>query len=175
MEYYSFSVDESSDGEHHYTFLSKDCVYTVVFNPSQYIKYIETFPALLDFGIGLSFFQFRHDETSKKRKDPKVGNTICKILIQYLESQEVDSILLYHCDHTDGKQKGRSKLFSGWHEAFDKDNAIVKHEVCVVEEGKAGEIKEYFIGYLALSNNPRLKDASLEFDKFSATLIDENK
>lgn len=161
MDFYTYSRDEEAADQISYFFLTESHVYTVVFDPYQYAGYTEVYPHLLMNGVGLSFFRFDNNTLSQSRNDVKIASTICRILQDYFAQQSEDAVLLYHCDHQDNRQKGRSLVFRKWYNTYNAEKIAVKREVQVDYEGR-----QYFIGYITKMSNPLLDELSNEFDTF---------
>jgi hypothetical protein len=172
QDFYSFTVESLLDDDCIlYAFkTSSGTLYNVYFRPNEYDKYVDNFPNLLTNYYGFGFFRLSR-VVDTPEKDPKVFITISKIITDFLSTQPLDVILLYHCDHVDGKQGGRERIFSRWYEASTHKQHIIKHSVHLLLNAPNETATSYYMGYLTATTNPLLKEIQSEFDLFVEYLI----
>jgi len=174
MDSYSYYVED--DGEEIvYNFTTTEATYSVYFRPNEYTKYLESYPHLLRAAYGFGFFQFPHTSGSKIRPDAKIQYTIDTIILDFFSTQDNNTVLLYHCDYSDGRQDSRSCKFKKWYSSSSARATIKKHEINIETKDGKGDITNHYIGYLSPYVNSEIDIAHQEFDDFSATLADENK
>jgi hypothetical protein len=169
LDHYTYSRDEEAEDQVSYFFFTDNHIYTVVFDPYQYSSYTDEYPTLLNNGIGLSFFRFDNNNIVKQKEDPKIASTICQILKDYLAEQTADVVLLYHCDHKDHKQKGRSILFSKWNTKHNPDNRMIKREIEFDHDGR-----KYYLGYITSTKNDLHEKVDSEFDTFAMNIVKDD-
>lgn len=165
MTYYSFFKDTDSDGSVVYLFSTKDnTIYTIVFDATLYLNYLNDFPQLLQnsFGIGI------YADPKPLIKDPRVSKTIIEIIFDFFSTENKESIVLYHCDYIDGKQHIRNRIFEFWHNKGNTENRIFRYnlEVYIPEVNT-----NHYIGFVCLTDNHSKDDFINEFATFSVELI----
>lgn len=171
MSFYSYLQEEDDNDLITYSFrTAKGSLYYVYFNPYEYNNYTHQYPYLLRLGFGFGFFR-TYRATTDRLPDPIVGLTISRIVMDFIEEKGNDVVLLYHCDHTDGKQKGRDKIFVEWHNLSGNKNKITMNRVQITREDTNGKKTELFIGYLTPTRNPNMSEVEEEFSLFGANII----
>ncbi len=165
--YYSYLREEDEENSIFFQFITKDNnAYTVYFKIDDYTQYIDEFPLLLQKGYSFGIRRQKFSTQRKNFSDPLVFSTIYRIVLDFFESNGNETILLYHCDHSDGKEVYRNKLFENWERKISHINALEKHSI----EVQVGE-KDFFLGFITLPNNPLIDDIKAEFEAFSFYII----
>lgn len=171
MSFYSYLQEEDDNDLITYSFrTSKGSLYYVYFNPYEYNTYTQQYPCLFKLGFGFGFFR-TFKSANDKLPDPIVGLTISRIVTDFIEEKGNDVVLLYHCDHSDGKQKGRDKIFTDWYNESGSENEIIMNRVQITREDTAGNKTELFIGYLTPATNANKLEVEEEFSLFGANII----
>ena len=152
-EYYSFIRDIRDDGIILYRFetdLGK--VYTVFFSKEHVLEASHKCPHMTKKGFMLGFLC---DSGNKQRQDIKIPFTFKNIIDDFLEENGDDSVLLYNCDSSDGKQFERNKLFTKWlnNPSYNSQliNDVVEVELRVDKEVSITQFCGYIICLLYTS------------------------
>ncbi len=169
-KYYSFTQDELPDGSFIYTFIThNDLCYSVEFDLSQYDQHLDNFPILLQQGYALNIFCASFTQEQKRKYDEGVRNTISMIIWTHFNNCGKDSILLFHCDHSDNKQRARHIVFNSW---FNEGEFLTKYRKESLEFliNQDPPIKHY-IGYLTMRENKFRDRLEEELERFSYFMI----
>ena len=167
VAYYSFSREQDTDDSYIYTFVTdSNSIYIVNFDVSGYKEYLEEHPLLLEHGYTLGIFR-----NSKSNADPRVRSTVFKIIIDHFAIRGKESVILYHCDIYDGKQRIRNALFDKWHKECESAKHFVKETLEVEIFDKDGCPVSFYIGFVTANNNPNLEKLRAEFEMFSVTMV----
>ena len=171
-DFSSYSVEDLlDDNSVVYAFVTATgVVYNVYFRPNEYDRYIEHFPNLLDNYFGFGFFKLSKPAKVNIR-DEKIYITIARITASFISTQHKDTVLLYHCDHEDGRQKGREKVFSNWYKTSHHSTHLTKRTVELVLPDYNGVETCYYMGYLTAKDNTILDKVEAEFESFVEHLI----
>ncbi|AYL96355.1 DUF6169 family protein [Mucilaginibacter celer] len=167
--YYSFLKEQDEDSSIFYYFVtSQNFVYTVYFKVDEYSHYIQNFPLLLQSGYALGFRKTSlAGNESNKLYDAKIFPTIYQVINDFVEFNGSETVLLYHCDTSDKKQRERSRLFDKW-ESYVKVTCLERHNV----EVRINE-SSYYLGFIANSNNSNIEVLKHEFNDFAYFIIRE--
>ena len=169
-DFYSYIQEQDDDDVISYSFLtSHGLLYYVYFDPYEYNDHIGRYPHLLNSGYGFGFH--RMSKGKGWINDPKTGETISKIIFDFIEDRGNDVVLLYHCDYSDAKQKGRDKIFNNWYTKSKIKKAIIKKSVKVSQIEENGKETDYFMGYLTTIENPKKEEVEIEFTTFAENLV----
>ncbi len=162
--FYSFTKEEDEDGIFYHFVTRYNFVYTVYFKIDEYTTYIDEFPLLLQKGFAFGFRKTAI-ENAKNADDLSVFSTLYQIINDFFNSNGHETVLLYHCDQTDGRQLIRSKLFDRWERKIE-NSILERHavEVCIQD-------KDFYLGFITSSDNPFLGDVINEFESFSYYII----
>lgn len=168
-DFYSYIQEEDNEDIISYSFLTHNgSLYSVYFDPYQYVKYISEYPGLFTQGYGFGFNRVL--KSKNWEKDPLIGVTIAKIVIDFIEERGSGVVLLYHCDYVDNKQNGRNKIFNTWFDLTNVSQSIVDNRVKVDLPQIDGSVLHTFMGYLTSINNINRGKASEEFTAFAERL-----
>lgn len=163
-------MEEDDEDIISYSFqVSNGSIYSVYFDPYQYVKYTDRFRYLLHNGYGFGFTRV-YKALSPWTKDPLIGTTIARIIVDFIETNGANTVLLYHCDFSDKKQKGRSMIFDQWHSGSDMTHLIKKRSL-EVEKPLQDKKETNYIGYLTSCTNPDIVKVEDEFVIFVEDLI----
>lgn len=169
QDFYSYIQEEDDKDVISYSFLtSHGSLYYVYFDPYQYTEHTEKYPNLLNFGYGFGFHRI-----SRQKEwvyDSKIGETISKIVFDFIEEYGNRVVLLYHCDFADKKQKGRDKIFHNWYENSKIKESIIKERIKINQVDNNGKEVDFFLGYLTARKNDKYKEVGNEFSIFAEAL-----
>lgn len=169
-DFYSYLQEEDDNDIVAYSFKTVNgSLYYVYFDPYEYNGYTEVYPNLLNLGFGLGFSRASKSQNDNN-SDPRVGVTISKIVSDFIEEKGTEVVLLFHCDHSDGKQKGRDKIFLKWYQVYNSNNSVLMRRMQVNGTDARGNEMQLFLGYLTPVNNPHLIAVGEEFDHFAEQL-----
>jgi hypothetical protein len=167
--HYKFTLLEEEDGLVSYAFITiNSAVYTVYFNIKEYDKHLDKYPHLFNKGVGFGFFL--NVKPNKFGLDPLVSATIEAILHEFIETNGVETVLLFHCDYSDARQACRDKLFTTWYNQSDSRHEFKRDrfEATIQETGVM-----HFMGYLTPILNPNIEKVQLEFDACAFNLMQD--
>jgi hypothetical protein len=82
--------------------------------------------------------------------------------------------LLYYCDHADGKQKGRDRIFQEWYESLQIKNIVIKKRIEVKGVLVGGKKTNLYVGYLTSIKNPQRQDVENDFFLFAEDIAISN-
>ncbi len=101
----------------------------------------------------------------------RVSLTIIKIIQDHFDLLGNDSVLLYHCDNSDNRQRTRDLLFNSWYNKYNLSGSFIKEalEVELVDENK--KIRPYYIGFITPINNSKLSILKDEFEDFATRIV----
>lgn len=169
MDCYDYFKEQTDDGSVVYLFEAGEGVfYTITFDINLYANHLDRFPYLLQNGYGLSIYP-----QNGKKSSPKTAVTIKAILADFLEAEDKEAFLLYHCDYKDGKQEARNKLFQSWYAQESKEkNEYYKYSL-EVEIDMINEVVTHYIGFISKIENKGKEKAIEEFEQFSVDLVKE--
>jgi hypothetical protein len=160
VDFYSFILEEK-DGTLRYFFNTvNELRYFVWCVPSDELEYGNS-PNLKEKGYFIGF-----DCTGiPSTKDPLVGKTICRILLQLFTDLGNDCMLVFNADDSDEKHVLRHRLFRIWHNEFGIDNSIL--ESLIIEQGD----KTHYLGCIINKSNSKLEESVEEFRNLKFELI----
>ncbi len=170
MECYDYFKEQIDDGSVVYLFDTGGAsFFTVTFDINLYANHLDRFPYLLKNGYGLSIYP-----EGEKISSPKISNTIKAILADFLDTEDKEAFLLYHCDYKDKKQAARNRLFQTWYlETKQKCDIYYKYSLEVeIDTGDDGKVKHY-VGFISKDENKGKGEAIEEFEQFSVDLVKE--
>ena len=171
MDYYSYTI-EDTDESCSYVFHSEAIqkLYAVDFDAYMYSDLLEHYPYLLSKGYALSFYSHSLITPPQKHKhDIVVSSTIIHIIQEYFTTRGNETVLLYHCDHSDDRQECRHRLFEKWYRQGVLPD--LTKEGVEVEVPIENEVKKYYLGYLTHRQNPHLESIKQEFGAFSYNMV----
>ena len=170
---YSYFQEEDGD-EVVYYFTSKDQImYSVYFRANEYDEHIADFPTLLENSYAFGFYHLPPNGGGKFNVDVRIRVTIDTIIQDFVAEKGDNIIILYHCDHSDGRQHKRSCSFERWYQTSTTKDTIYKTEINFVAHIDEHEEVNYYIGYLTPLNNPEAAKAHEEFKVFARGLTIE--
>ena len=118
---YSYTKDDGA-----YIFITDhDFTYNVIFYDLTFL-----YSEVLSNHVEVFSFTFDNNNTGKKKNDKRVSLTISKILFEFLR-EFPDVAVVYTCDNTDKKEKGRNKLFGEWFNSSE-NSGLIKYEYPVL-------------------------------------------
>lgn len=168
-KYYSIR-EEHSDGNYTYSFITdSNILYSIEFDLSVYDEYLEQFPLLLNNGYAFSIFSHETAIGTKRKYDEGVRNTIFMIVNKQYTYCGDDTILLFHCDHADNKQRHRSIVFNTWYREADQANEYIKESLEI--EVNQDPVQKHYLGYITKRTNSQIVQLEEEFDRFSYFMI----
>ena len=106
-------------------------------------------------------YQFFLTKTSSKRgqMDDDISETV-KVIIEEFFTQD-ESIMLYICDTTDGRQASRDRLFRAWFHSYVES---ATYTMCT--ETMTIDHVRYFSSLLMRNNHPMLSQVFIKFHNF---------
>ena len=111
-------------------------------------------------------FQFYLKEISgsSASRDPKIMQTVGAIIEEFFDKNQ--SVVLYICDNSDGRQAVRDRIFKGWFDTYkNKDNFTFLH-------GEANfDDTSYFTSVIIRNDNPDLQDVIDAFNEFKRFIL----
>jgi hypothetical protein len=170
LDCYNYFKEEIDDGSIVYLFGTDGGIfYQVAFDINLYANHLDRFPYLLQHGYGLGIYHSEGDaETSHK-----TSHTIKSILADFFCTQDAAAFLLYHCEHNDGKQAARNRLFEKWHNESKEEEKTYKYSLEVEINISEEETVKHYIGFISKDNNLNKNKAIEEFEQFSVDLIND--
>ncbi len=169
MDCYNYFKEETDDGSIVYLFGTDGGVfYQVAFDINLYANHLDRFPFLLEHGYGLGIYPSQGD----MKPSHKTSYTVKAILSDFFNQDPV-AFLLYHCEHNDGKQAIRNRLFDKWHNEAKEEEKTYKYSLEVEININEDEVVKHYIGFISKDNNVNKDKAIEEFEQFSADLINE--
>lgn len=170
-DFYSYVRDQDETESYSYAFFTdKGNVYSITFETMEYQDFLQEFPVLLEDGYGLNIFCTWKDKEEKRTFDGKVKTTIFKIINDHFENAGHNSVLIYHCDTSDGFERYRHILFNQWYNECETKDEYVKESLSV-EIPLPDGTKKHYIGYISKKANENLEKISEEFDQFSYYIV----
>ena len=164
-ESYEYSVEKDDQDKIIYTFdTAQREVYAVTFDPFQYVDKIEAYPYLLNEGVGIAIYKMSED---KHKEDVRVGETILALTGDYIKKITESSIILYHCDYADGKQKHRSIKFRRW---FRKSDFYHTYDLMMLDVFDSNTATDHYLGCIIKVDNPNRNQIIMEFINFGNDL-----
>ncbi len=168
--FYSYILEEDDSDVISYSFLTSNrSVYYVYFDPYEYVRYTDNYPHLLESGFAFGFQRIIKGN-GPWISDLKIGETISRIVIDFIKEHGADVVLLYHCDYSDKKQRGRDKIFNDWYECSAMKQSFIKKKIAVIIVNKNGGVIDYYMGYLTSKNNSLSQNVEDEFSLFAENL-----
>lgn len=169
--FYPYILEEDDDDVICYSFITScGSIYVVYFDPYQYIEHVENYPNLLSSGFGFGFNRMIRSKTISNI-DILIYHTISKIISDFLESCHPNTVLLYHCDYKDGKQKGRNKIFNNWYNKSSLKTSFIKRSIPIYITSENEDVTDYYVGYLTSVNNSNKELIEDEFSLFAENII----
>lgn len=168
--YYSFSREESDDIQYTFSTEYNRAVF-VSFSPNTYDEHLEEFPTLLEHGysFGILSKKFSKDLSNN---DDLIFYTIYQIIKDFVSDDiEKTTVMLYHCDTSDGRGASRDKLFSNWEKKVE-ETSLFKYSV-QVEVPVPGEnvTKTHYVGFITFTENPNIHTVKEEFEQFCYHIV----
>ena len=129
-----------------YTVLTKsDVVYEIKFKPSNYLLEIEDFQNELVFEFVIEVLY--KPENVALTLDKLIGPTLNIIFKKFYESFQ-ESVTVYICDSSDGKQYVRKRKFDHWFAEFN-DNSFIKLDDIVLDADR----NEFPVSFILKKDN----------------------
>lgn len=100
-------------------------------------------------------------------EDVKIKQTVIAVIENFFESNE--SVLLYLCDTSDGRQEIRSRLFLRWFVMNNKDNRYLCKDTSIKVEGIS-----IYAAIIVRMDNPLLNTIIAEFEE-TVNILSEGK
>lgn len=171
-DYYSYIVEELEDIVTYNFRASNNAVYSVYFSPNQYAGYLDNYPTLLHNGYAIGINRDSNVLDSELDAQGKLllKNTIDVIIADFMRDKNNDIVLLYHCEHNDGKQAYRDRKFDYWYNTSEASKALNKEGVILQENKPDGSVENYYMGYLTPNDNPNIEVVYSEFSDFAVNL-----
>ena len=164
MNYYNY-VREVDQDSFAYNFLtSGDLAYTVVISPNIYDGFFTHSPMLQEHSWGMVFFYHPFREPHDSSNDPRVSETIAKIVEDFLK-EFPHNVLIYHCDSSDDRQQVRQELFNQWVEKYSGTSKIIHDTITFVEASPSGD-KEHYFGFFAFNDHSNIEEIKDDFIMF---------
>ena len=154
------------NGHAHYTvFANTDDAY--IFYTRQGIVYEVSFDEDRPIG-GCETYQvtIRKVNLADGSYDPYVSNTILSIIEEFFEANQ--SVLLYICDTSDGRQQARNILFLKWLRNNDKDGRYRISTCNVFVEGEM-----WYAAIIVRVDNPLCDVVTAEFESDASRLSEK--
>ena len=103
--------------------------------------------------------------------DPKVRKTVIYILYSHFTVRP-DSVVIWICDGTDGKERIRNRKFNGWFlDCKDADYTKLDTEI-VVDVGNGPS--STYVSVVHLISNPHSQEIALAFNNLEADFNDKD-
>jgi hypothetical protein len=147
----------------------------VYFDPDQYNDFVINYPTLLNCSYGFGFHPLSASVTESQKTDEKLRNTVLKIILDFLENQKKEAVLLYHCDHSDGKQAARHRKFNQWHNCFPDNHRVIRETIELEKISQDGKSEKYYMGYITMKDNSNSISVKSEFENFAIELANKEK
>ena len=83
---------------------------------------------LYKYGYHFGFTKIGEDEFKKEPFDPRIKNTIIRIIKKFYSIEDSKSLLVFQCSDIDGKENKlkRAKRFNMWFDLSDPDHFLLK-------------------------------------------------
>lgn len=109
-------------------------------------------------------FYLREITGSSAPHDQKIMQTVGAIIEEFFDKNQ--SVVLYICDNSDGRQAVRDRIFTGWFDIYkNKDNYTLLHG-----EAEFDGIG-YFTSVIIRNDNPDLQDVINAFNEFKQFIL----
>jgi len=105
-------------------------------------------------------------EHTRAPHDPKIEETVLAIINEFFRSNQ--HVLLYVCDTSDGKERGRNRLFLRWFEKHAKPDAFT-----ICNAHATIEDETVFIAIIVDNRNPKLHAITDDFRATAETLMNK--
>ena len=129
---------------------SSDVIYEIKFKPSNYLLEIDDFQNELVFEFVIEVLY--KPENVALTLDKLIGLTI-NIIFKEFYATYGDTVTIYICDSSDGKQFVRKRKFDHWFEDFN-DNSFIKFDDIVLDADQ----NEYPVSFILKKNNPKFSE-----------------
>lgn len=164
---YTYIKEEIEDLSNIYSFItSQQVVYRVYFSIDEYSGYLDDYPNMLQNGYAIGFYKSSEVEGEKYKQDPRVKETICKIILDFFSLIGNELVLLYHCDRIDGRQRTRDAIFNKWFDEHPSSKNYFKYCIKVEVPKPDGNIEDNFMGYIISKKNTHINEIRNEFEDF---------
>ncbi|MBO0940012.1 hypothetical protein J2I47_25935 [Fibrella sp. HMF5335] len=141
-----------------YEFVTDSFVaYEVAFKPTPYL--FDEGSAFSTFIVELVIRIGANSTNQYPPLDKRVATTIAAIVDDYYQTRP-ETIALYVCDSSDGRQAARKRKFEDWFRYFNQAE-FIKHDLPVTDQ-KDGVV--YYNSIILKANNPFLSEIISEFD-----------
>lgn len=170
--YYSFlKIEDEADTFYQFITIN-NIVYTVYFKVDEYSTYVDKYPLLLQQGYAFGFRRQKPEKGSRNIDDKIVFSTIAKIISDFFVEKGNETVLLYHCDASDGKHHNRNRLFNYWEKLGEENNFYDKKSIEVsIPEAETEDYRVIYLGYIISKLNPLASKVNDEFESFAVDLI----
>ncbi len=169
---YNVAIEKSFPYEWHTFTTSNGIIYTITIEKGAYQEYSELCPIILENSFDIAFSGEYEDEETEDKKvyDPKVKNTICKIIIDHFNNLDKNAVLLYYCSNVGGRARNRFITFKQWY------NDLMKyHNIYQDSRSFKYDSGTVYLGYLVSKGNENIEAIKAEFDSFSTLMSQGNK
>ncbi len=147
-------------------------VYTVYFKIDEYSNYVDQYPLLLQQGYAFGFRRQKPEVGLRNVDDKIVFSTICKIISDFFGDKGEETVLLYHCDTSDGKHHSRNRLFNYWEKLAEENDLYDKKSIEVdIPMTETEDDRVIYLGYIISKQNPLAGEVNDEFESFAVDLI----
>lgn len=159
------STERINHGTHYPIFSDKDNAY--IFYTKQGIVYEISFDEDRPIG-GCDTYQItiRKVNHAEGAYDPFVQEAILAIIEEFFEANQ--SVLLYICDTSDGRQQARSKLFLRWLRDYDREH---RYHISTCNVPVEGEI--WYTAIIVRKDNPLFDAIESQFTSDVAQLSEK--
>lgn len=176
-DYYSYEFIEEG-GVYSSNFITKTGTeYRVYFYPvSEYADLIEEGSILYTYGYHFGFTKIGEDEFKKEPFDPRIKNTIIRIIKEFYSIADSKSLLIFQCSDIDGKENKlkRAKRFDMWFDLSDPEHFFAKKneevEVNIINENGELTTEKEYLSLIIKSDNHLIEEANNEFKEFKELL-----
>ena len=159
------NVERINRNTHYTVFANTDDAY--IFYTRQGIVYEVSFDEDKPIG-GCDTYQvtIRKVNQAEGSHDPFVRDTILSIIEEFFESNQ--SVLLYICDTSDGRQQARNMLFLRWLRDYDTSGRYRISTCNVVVEGEM-----WYTAIIVRVDNPLCDTVTAEFEADASRLCEK--
>lgn len=131
------------------------------------VLYAISFSEEFEFAGIMSYqFSLARLNDANKHTDPNIKSVIKSIITEFFDSN--DSIMLYICDTSDGKEAVRNRLFLHWLDDDDFLRRFVYRTAQAIVEGHG-----FYTTIIVKRENPNLESIIQDFDLSAETLTNK--
>lgn len=111
-------------------------------------------------------FYLKEITGSSASRDVKIMGTVAAIIEEFFAKNQ--SVALYICDNSDGKQAVRDRIFTGWYDSYVNRDKYTMLHVEAKFDGVA-----YYTSVIISNSNPDLQDVIAAFNDFKKFVSDK--